>query len=162
MIDRIHLILKTKNLTPTLFADSIGIQRSGLSHLLSGRNNPSLDFIQKVLTRYPDIEPDWLLFGKGSMYRSSNISPSASEMKEEPIEKSAQTGLLFDFSDLEPATIANKPQAISSPALSSMESTPSNEQQPQPFVHEVLSTQNPEIERIIILFKNGEFKVYSM
>jgi transcriptional regulator with XRE-family HTH domain len=63
MVDRILEILKEKNLTPSQFADEIGIQRSGMSHLISGRNKPSLEFVMKVLARFPDIKPDYLLYG---------------------------------------------------------------------------------------------------
>ncbi|MCM1532405.1 MAG: helix-turn-helix domain-containing protein [Bacteroides sp.] len=68
MIKRIELIIQSQNLTPSQFADRIGIQRSGLSHILSGRNNPSLDFVQKVLVAFPDLSPAWFLQGKGRMY----------------------------------------------------------------------------------------------
>ena len=68
MIDRINLIMQAKNITPSQFADEINIQRSGMSHIMSGRNKPSLDFIMRVLKRYPEIDTDWLLFGKGEMY----------------------------------------------------------------------------------------------
>lgn len=67
MIARIKLILKIKNISPTHFADTIKVQRSGISHILSGRNKPSLDFVMKILTSYPEINSDWLLFGKGEM-----------------------------------------------------------------------------------------------
>lgn len=60
--------MKVKNLSPAQFADRIGIQRSGLSHILAGRNNPSLDFVLKVLAAFPEISPSWLLQGKGEMY----------------------------------------------------------------------------------------------
>lgn len=49
------------------FADEIGVQRSSVSHVLSGRNKPSLDFVTKILAAYPDINSDWLLSGKGNM-----------------------------------------------------------------------------------------------
>lgn len=48
------------------FAVKIGVQRSSISHILSGRNKPSLDFILKVLTSYPEVELYWLLNGKGT------------------------------------------------------------------------------------------------
>lgn len=64
MVNRILEILRRKNLTPSQFADEIGVQRSGISHLLSGRNKPSLDFVLKVLKRYPDITADYLLHGQ--------------------------------------------------------------------------------------------------
>jgi transcriptional regulator with XRE-family HTH domain len=67
MISRIQEILNAKSLSPSLFADKIGVQRSGVSHILSGRNKPSLDFIMKILTAFPDIDADWLLFGRGGM-----------------------------------------------------------------------------------------------
>ena len=63
MVDRILELLKEKKLTPSQFADEIGIQRSGMSHLISGRNKPSLEFILKVLKRFPDVKPEYLLYG---------------------------------------------------------------------------------------------------
>ena len=68
MINRINLILRAKNITARQFAEEIGIQPSGMSHILGGRNNPSLDFAVKVLKRYPEIDANWLLLGKGAMY----------------------------------------------------------------------------------------------
>ncbi len=64
MISRIQEIMQEKNLSPSQFAEEIGVQRSGISHLLSGRNKPSLEFIIKILTRFPDVNAAWLLFGK--------------------------------------------------------------------------------------------------
>ena len=75
MTDRIQTILRSLNLSPSQLADAISVQRSSLSHILSGRNKPSLDFITKVLTSYPQIDPDWLLFGKGSMLREEGPPP---------------------------------------------------------------------------------------
>ncbi len=72
MIDRINLLLKAKNITARQFAEEIGIQPSGISHILSGRNNPSLDFVLKVMKRWPEINISWLMFGKGEMYISPN------------------------------------------------------------------------------------------
>ncbi|MBO9701728.1 MAG: helix-turn-helix transcriptional regulator [Sporocytophaga sp.] len=65
--ERILAILENKELTPSSFADTIGIQRSSMSHILSGRNKPSLDVIHKILITFPDILSDWLLTGKGPM-----------------------------------------------------------------------------------------------
>ena len=72
MIERINLLLKAKNITARQFAEEIGIQPSGMSHIMSGRNKPSLDFVMRVLNRYPEIDTNWLLFGKGEMYKSAN------------------------------------------------------------------------------------------
>lgn len=63
LIDRFKYLMKLNNLTASAFADEIGVQRSSMSHILSGRNKPSLEFIQKVLNRYPKVSADWLIAG---------------------------------------------------------------------------------------------------
>jgi len=88
MNDRIQLILKTKNISASKFADEINVQRSSISHILSGRNNPSLDFIQKILKRFPDINSDWILTGKGSMYTEPDLFTTLEEVKPERKNKS--------------------------------------------------------------------------
>jgi plasmid maintenance system antidote protein VapI len=69
MKDRLLKIIKQYNLTSTRFADELGVQRSGISHILSGRNQPSYDFIVKLMKQYPEINPDWLIMGNGTMIR---------------------------------------------------------------------------------------------
>ena len=72
MKDRIRLFLDKENKTSSQFAEEIGIQASGVSHVLSGRNKPSLDFILKMLKTYNDLNSDWLLFGEGEMYKTGS------------------------------------------------------------------------------------------
>lgn len=67
MIERIKKIMAVKNLNPSKFADRIGVPRSTISHVLSGRNNPSLELVQKILDHFPDIRTEWLLRGHGYM-----------------------------------------------------------------------------------------------
>ena len=69
MKNRIIEFLKSENKSSAQLADEIGVQPSGISHILSGRNNPSLDFVMKMLQKYQFLSSDWLLFGKGSMYK---------------------------------------------------------------------------------------------
>lgn len=92
MINRINLILQAKNITARQFAEEIGIQPSGMSHILGGRNNPSLDFVLKVIRRYPEIDANWLLLGKGEMYAAETVErPShSSDMSPMPIETVAE------------------------------------------------------------------------
>jgi transcriptional regulator with XRE-family HTH domain len=65
-------------LTASLFADKIGVQRSSISHILSGRNKPSLDFILKVTSVFSDVDMYWLLNGKGAFPKTTTISPTRS------------------------------------------------------------------------------------
>lgn len=69
MKDRILTFLQNENKSYAQFAEEIGVQPSGISHILSGRNNPSLDFVTKMLHRYSSLSSEWLLFGKGPMYK---------------------------------------------------------------------------------------------
>ena len=67
MQERILLLMKSFGMNPTEFADEIGVQRSSISHILSGRNNPSLDLVTKILNRFPEIDSNWLVLGKRSL-----------------------------------------------------------------------------------------------
>jgi transcriptional regulator with XRE-family HTH domain len=69
MKERILVFLQNENKSYAQFAEEIGVQPSGISHILSGRNNPSLDFIVKMLLKYPSLSADWLLFGRGAMHK---------------------------------------------------------------------------------------------
>ena len=70
MVDRIKQIMELYELTPASFAETIGINRSNLTHLFSGRNQPSLDLAKKILHYYPDIKTEWLIMGMGNMLRN--------------------------------------------------------------------------------------------
>jgi len=69
MKERLLEFLKGENKSSAQLAEEIGVQASGISHILSGRNNPSLDFVLRMLEKYQFLSTDWLLFGKGSMYK---------------------------------------------------------------------------------------------
>jgi transcriptional regulator with XRE-family HTH domain len=73
MKERLLEFLHTENKSSAQLAEDIGVQASGISHILSGRNNPSLDFVLKMLEKYQFLSTDWLLFGKGSMYKDAKM-----------------------------------------------------------------------------------------
>ena len=74
-IKRLQKIIDYYNESASSFAEKIGVQRSSISHILSGRNKPSLDFILKILSAYPEVDLYWLFNGKG-------VFPSKQEIKE--------------------------------------------------------------------------------
>jgi transcriptional regulator with XRE-family HTH domain len=91
MKERLLEFLRAENKSSAQFAEEIGVQPSGISHIISGRNNPSLDFVLKMLEKYPFLSTDWLLFGKGTMYKDSrmqtlfdNEKASESQITEKP------------------------------------------------------------------------------
>ncbi|MCL2290246.1 MAG: helix-turn-helix transcriptional regulator [Bacteroidetes bacterium] len=71
MVERIKQIMEYYQLSPAAFAEQIGINRSNLTHLFSGRNQPSLDLAKKILHYYPDIKTEWLIMGVGQMFRNN-------------------------------------------------------------------------------------------
>jgi transcriptional regulator with XRE-family HTH domain len=85
MVDRIKEIILKEGLTSGSFADLIGVQRSSMSHIINGRNNPSLDFMVKTLQTFPKINPEWLLTGSGTMYRSDGPSQPLPTVRERSI-----------------------------------------------------------------------------
>ena len=82
------------DLSAAVFADRIGVGRSSISHILSGRNKPSLEFVMKVIKTFPEVELYWLLNGKGNFPKSSEKKikeDSATISKNEKQEKTAST-----------------------------------------------------------------------
>ncbi|GMT44937.1 MAG: transcriptional regulator [bacterium] len=77
MVDRIKSIMAYYRLRAAQFSDAIGMQRSAVSHVLSGRNKPSLDFVLRIKNRFPEISLDWLTLGKGSMIENDASLPVA-------------------------------------------------------------------------------------
>ncbi|MCL2414994.1 MAG: helix-turn-helix transcriptional regulator [Bacteroidales bacterium] len=152
MTDRIELILKTQNLTPTQFADAIGIQRSSMSHILARRNKPSLDFVTKLLKRFPEINAEWLLTGKNQMFDIGAQAPTL------PAEQAPQVNSLktpeFEWEDEDFETAARNDVATSL-------STPPVEHKKIQHTSKPDLNQNSDIERIIVFFTDGTFKSYS-
>lgn len=68
---RLLQFLQAENLTQTQFADTLSVARASVSHILSGRNKPGYDFLESLLLHYPSLNLDWLLTGKGRMYREN-------------------------------------------------------------------------------------------
>ena len=83
--ERLQLILKMHNLTPSAFADQLGVQRSNVSHVISGRNKPSLDFLEKIILNFPRVNAHWLLTGQ--MSTSPEVKLEVKKEEEVVVEK---------------------------------------------------------------------------
>lgn len=150
MNERIKRFMDYKGLSPSELADTIGVQRSNITHVLHGRNNPGFQFITKMLEAFPDINAKWLLTGAGEML-----------IKEEITNEKKQVNL---FSQIVPPSVSHiKP-----------EETPVSEK-PQPLeketprsaqpMSEILQSINPDdhkkIESIVIFYTDQTFKQYT-
>ena len=144
-IKRLEIILDYYNLSASAFADKISVQRSSLSHLLSGRNKPSLDFIIKVIEVFPEVDLYWILNGKGTFPKSENTSNHFEEVKSASIETP------FIQTELE------SPDLFSATASKNFD----NEIQPTEINHHTpTANTSGTIERIVIFYKDGTFKNY--
>ncbi|HLW29236.1 MAG TPA: helix-turn-helix transcriptional regulator [Brumimicrobium sp.] len=87
--ERLQMVIKMNGMTNASFADKIGVQRSSISHVLAGRNKPSIDFIQKILNAFPKVDADWLIIGKkvGRLADSNEVQPTSQSIGEVEEEK---------------------------------------------------------------------------
>ena len=69
---RFQTILDLETLSPAHLADRLGVQRSGISHILSGRNKPSFELLQRVVQSFPEISAEWLITGNGKPLKEQN------------------------------------------------------------------------------------------
>ena len=99
---RLNKVMDYYQLSAAAFADKINVQRSSISHLLSGRNKPSLDFVLKVLEEFKDVELYWLLNGKGSFPKKEDattttplISDSAQILSQNSTSKEIDSIIIF-------------------------------------------------------------------
>ena len=77
MKDKLQLLINSEsNLTRSAFAEMLEIQPATISHILSGRNKPSYELLQKILLRFPNVNADWLIADRGEMLRDASLSPS--------------------------------------------------------------------------------------
>jgi len=124
---RLKKVIEFYGETASSFAEKIGVQRSSISHILSGRNKPSLEFVLKVLSSFPEVELYWLMNGKGK-FPSENVL-------EEKITKQhvSENQNLFSSKKVETEL----------PKISESQ--------------QMISNSKKEIDRIIIFYKDGSF-----
>lgn len=155
--------MKSQNLTSSQFADKLGVQRSGLSHILSGRNKPSLDFVLKVLAGFPDLNPQWLLQGKGKMYVNMAGVSEAQKVVNPGAEQGGSISLLEAFSAgaslpvVEPAPAPETPaydnEESLTDALLNMRPQPEQAEQAEPEAAPIKKA----IARIVLFYNDGTF-----
>ena len=103
MNERLTQFLAAEQLTPTRFADLLGVQRSGISHILSGRNKPGYDFLEKFIKRFPPINVEWLITGRGKMYKDMVVPDlfSVPTVEPKPKEEVENTPDFIENNDVE-------------------------------------------------------------
>lgn len=131
---RLKKVLEYYQLSASAFAEKIQVQRSSISHLLSGRNKPSLDFVLKVLENFKEVELYWLLKGKGSFPKSKKKEDFPTTLFSE--NKNPVPNKIVSEKNLEP-------------------------KKPQESNFDPQKLNSGEIEKIVIFYKNGTFRYYT-
>ena len=142
MKEKLEYLLREKQLTATSLARLLEIQPSGISHIMSGRNKPSFDLVVKILSAFPDINPDWLLLDSDEVYRRGGTS---------------STRDLFGFDD---NALESEPTFDSQENIEFSESKNQEENLP---MHNFSSAKNSGkiVDRIVILYADGTFESFS-
>jgi len=149
MKDRINKIIKHERISPSRFADDIGVQRSSVSHILSGRNNASLDVVQKILHAYPALNADWLLFGKGEMYRYKKEHQQSLFGEDDNPQQTANSGIKQE-------PVQNTPNPLAQSSGNIHNSQVLNQALAQSF------STSKNIEKIVIFYSDKTFVVYNL
>jgi len=142
--DKIKQILIDKSISPSHFADEIGVQRSSVSHILAGRNKPSLDIVQKIIRRYPDLGMEWIMDEE----ELPNIELDQSENNQ---------GNARQKSSIRSNSTLLESSEKKSPDISTVQRNLEAKENSRP----VLETVQKPIERILIFYSDGTFKQYT-
>ena len=109
MNTRLKQFLAAENISQSQFADTIKVVRASVSHILAGRNKPGYEFLSGLMSHYPNLNIEWLMFGKGKMYRNSPASelPLQTDVQQNPGVDSDVLFPDFDETPQEPDEIIN-------------------------------------------------------
>jgi len=152
MIERIMQIMELEGIKPGEFAEQIGINRSAISHILNGRNKPSLDVVNRILSRYDYINTDWLLFGKGDL-RKKNIAETH-QAAAQPAVFSGQQPSLFD----EAPKQNPKPEFREENQPKTMPNIPQNIEHEQ---KDVIIPTTKKITKLVIFYSDNTFDTFA-
>jgi transcriptional regulator with XRE-family HTH domain len=170
MQERLQELLNKERLTPVRFSELVGVQRSSVSHILSGRNKPSLDFLQKILTAFEHINPDWLISGKGA-YKRNNFNDKL-DSSEKPFGKKKEENSRINFPNSRPVKdedpVQYGKQQVSSikedPQFKSAETGASN-QTDMPFDAEKLdppsdTKKRKQVIKTVFFYDDQTFEIF--
>ena len=156
--DRIDKVMQVEGMNSAVFASAIGIQGSTLSHILNGRNNPSLSVLQSILNRFPHISPEWLIMGQGTMERSVKQSQMPSLFAQEEENDSKSDG--YDQIQVEKnvstnSTIQQKTAPITEIPVQSPQTQPE-----RPIQVQQIEVPGKTVRKIIVYYSDNTFQEF--
>lgn len=167
---RISKVLEYSKLSSSEFADEIDVQRSSVSHITSGRNKPSLEFIMKIKNKFPELSWDWIINGEGEMLQS--VADNKEVEIEDNRSKPSSLPDLFSFIAEEESKPVKEENLVKqeiqresniheqdpkSPILGDSQRLAS---QVKSGISEFIGNQENKIKRIVLFYENGKFETY--
>ena len=160
MNERIKKFMAFQGLTPSELADNIGVQRSNVTHVLNGRNNPSFPFIEKLLKKYPKLSAKWLLMGEGEMIEGKPVfnaslfdsqpespeKPATSERNETEMKEEDAVSYSVPEKKAEKIPVAEPQMLVQKNEISLQTS---------------INSESKTIERVMIFYSDQTFRVYN-
>lgn len=139
--------MEKENLTPARFADQLQINRAIISHILNGRNNPSLDVVTKILDEMDYISPEWLLKGTGHMYKEGHHAESL------PVEPDLFRSEVINQRE-RPEDVEKRQETLFKPTVSTTQNAEYKQFEPP-------KTENKKITQIIIYYSDNTFEIFN-
>jgi len=165
MEDRIKKFMEYKGISPSELADAIGVQRSNVTHVLKGRNKPSLQFMEKLLTIYPEINAKWFILGIGNMIEGSPKSKTLFDSLIEPAINPIPTEAPISNNIIPEKKIEPEINKDSTPPptkdTNSSPPIPDKKESENELYDPFFGSEKP-IERLIVFFKDQTFKVFNL
>lgn len=144
MDKRLQKLLVAENLTPAKFADKLGVQRSAISHILSGRNKPSFDLLAKISDRFPRVSLEWLITGKGEVFKH-------------PVQRS-----IFDSDTTVPVGSKSDGSTKTEKEMCDVTGAPKSLSEVQAGdVTNVTKRTGRSVSRVLVLYSDGTFDAYT-
>ena len=164
MIDRIRKIMEEEGMSSGKFADEVGIIDSRLSHYLSGRNKVTLELVTKILERFRGINSEWLLFGRGEMYKSADAKGAYREPDLFSPMPVPQESINDNEADNSYSNISSsdffEPEQVK-PAENDIETTSQHVENQNVDVRKIIPKNQREIEKIIVMYSDFTFDSYT-
>lgn len=153
MNTRLKQFLAAENISQSQFADTIKVVRASVSHVLSGRNNPSYEFMKAIMLSYPQLNMEWLMLGKGKMYKDAAPAPLPEQEQALPA-----SDLLFTDIDMDDtqSTVPESNISTTPPTPEVTTQTSSDMNTLKEVAQTIVKQRN--VSRIIIMFDDGTYQ----
>ncbi|RAK70273.1 helix-turn-helix domain-containing protein [Hymenobacter edaphi] len=183
MVDRIRQLLQARQLSPTQFADTIGVARPIISHILGGRNKPSLEVVQKIIAAFPDVAMPWLLTGQGAMLAAESPADTVAKQPErlvaasEPVAQSRRPSKAARAPEqpeaelraaapldapIAPALPLPQPPPVAAPPLPDAPPVPAMASAVMALAQAAVPAKPPKtIRRVLVFYNDGTFTDFS-